>query len=243
MSWSTRELADLAGTTVNTVRHYHRRGLLDEPERGLNGYKRYGAEHLVRLLQIRRLRDVGVPIARMEQHPTGVATTAQVLREIDAQLVGAIERSRQARAAIEAMLQSDATGQVPLGFEPVAARLSPRERSLTLIYSQLYDDTAMADVKEMLTTEVDPANEEFEALPANADAGTRDRLARELAGSLAKVVLEFPWLREPRDRLLKDERTTADTWLTAVVALYNEAQLDVMKRASTLAQELTSAEV
>ena len=42
MAWSTRELAGLAGTTVNTIRHYHRLGLLDEPERRYNGYKQYG---------------------------------------------------------------------------------------------------------------------------------------------------------------------------------------------------------
>ncbi|WP_433560110.1 MerR family DNA-binding transcriptional regulator [Pseudonocardia xinjiangensis] len=28
MAWSTRELADLAGTTVRAVRHYHDVGLL-----------------------------------------------------------------------------------------------------------------------------------------------------------------------------------------------------------------------
>jgi DNA-binding transcriptional MerR regulator len=47
VAWSTRELAELAGTTVNTVRHYHRIGLLDEPERRNNGYKEYGVPHLV----------------------------------------------------------------------------------------------------------------------------------------------------------------------------------------------------
>ena len=31
MPWSTRELAELAGTTVKAVRHYHEIGLLDEP--------------------------------------------------------------------------------------------------------------------------------------------------------------------------------------------------------------------
>ena len=33
MGWSTREVAQLAGTTLRTVRHYHEIGLLDEPER------------------------------------------------------------------------------------------------------------------------------------------------------------------------------------------------------------------
>ncbi|NAZ73971.1 MerR family transcriptional regulator [Kineococcus sp. T13] len=240
MSWSTRELAALAGTTVNTVRHYHRRGLLEEPERGSNGYKRYGVDHLVRLLQIRRLRDVGVPIAELQQHGSGVGTSPRVLRQIDAELVATIERSRRARAEIEAMLHHDSTGEVPPGFEQVAQRLSPRERSLTLIYSQLYDEDAMADVREMVDQEVDEATVEFEELPADADEATRDRLAREFSGTIARALTEYPWLTAPRERLLKDERTTASTWSTSVVALYNRAQLDVLVRASALAQEQRS---
>lgn len=31
MPWSTRQLADLADTTVDVIRHCHRLGLLDEP--------------------------------------------------------------------------------------------------------------------------------------------------------------------------------------------------------------------
>ena len=50
MGWSTRELAELAGTTIKAVRHYHEHGLLEEPRRAVNGYKQYGAGHLVRLL-------------------------------------------------------------------------------------------------------------------------------------------------------------------------------------------------
>jgi DNA-binding transcriptional MerR regulator len=42
MAGSTRELAEFAGITVNTIRHYHRLGLLDEPKRRYNGYKQYG---------------------------------------------------------------------------------------------------------------------------------------------------------------------------------------------------------
>ena len=48
------------------MRHYHEAGLLDEPERRSNGYKQYGVPHLLRLLQIRRLRDLGVPLAQIE---------------------------------------------------------------------------------------------------------------------------------------------------------------------------------
>lgn len=49
MAWSTRELAELAGTTVKSVRYYRQLELLDEPERLTNGYKQYEVRHLVRL--------------------------------------------------------------------------------------------------------------------------------------------------------------------------------------------------
>ena len=49
MAWSTRQIADLAGTSVRAVRHYHEVGLLAEPERRSNGYKQYGVAHLVRV--------------------------------------------------------------------------------------------------------------------------------------------------------------------------------------------------
>lgn len=41
-------LAEPAGTTVNTVRHYHRLGLLPEPDRHVNNYWQCGAGALVR---------------------------------------------------------------------------------------------------------------------------------------------------------------------------------------------------
>ncbi|MBX0301124.1 MerR family DNA-binding transcriptional regulator [Cryobacterium sp. 1639] len=67
MAWSTRELAELAGTTLKAVRHYHQIGLLDEPGRTSNGYKQYQVAHLVRLLQITRLANLGVPLAQIAQ--------------------------------------------------------------------------------------------------------------------------------------------------------------------------------
>ena len=94
----------------------------------------------------------------------------------------------------------------------------------------------MADIRKILDAEADEAVPEFEDLPADADAPTRDRLAEQLAGSIAEALINYPWLNAPRDRLLlKDERTAAETWLESVAALYNEAQLDVMKRAPELA--------
>ncbi|MEU6452749.1 MerR family transcriptional regulator, partial [Streptomyces sp. NPDC046979] len=67
MSWSTREIAELAGTSLRAVRHYHEVGLLTEPERRANGYKQYGVLHLVRLLRVKRLVDLGFSLNQIAE--------------------------------------------------------------------------------------------------------------------------------------------------------------------------------
>lgn len=64
-SWTIGRLAQRAGCSVETVRHYERIGLLAEPERGKNGYRRYGGEDLRRLAFIRRSRELGFSQAQI----------------------------------------------------------------------------------------------------------------------------------------------------------------------------------
>ena len=234
MAWSTREVADLAGTTVNTVRHYHRSGLLEEPERLSNGYKQYGARHLVRLLQIRRLRDLGVPLEQIEAVGfTDGESPSRALRAIDADLAVTIERLQRARAEIRAILDGSTATDVPAGFEDIAGRLSAPDRSLMLVYSQLYDEAAMSDLKRMVET--DDANAEFDTLPPDADEATRQRVAEILAPQIAQNLTDYPWLTHPDDHLSKGPLVTQETFVEAVKELYSEAQLDVLGRASVLA--------
>lgn len=56
------QLAEVAGTTTRTVRHYHRLGLLNEPQRRSNGYREYTVSDAVRLMRIRWLATNGVPL-------------------------------------------------------------------------------------------------------------------------------------------------------------------------------------
>ena len=235
MAWSTSKIALLAGTTVNTVRHYHRSGLLEQPERMSNGYKQYGARHLVRLLQIRRLRDLGVPLAQIESVGFGGEPPAAALLAIDADLAASIERLQRARGEIQAILQGSSATDVPSGFEDLAGHLSSSERSLMLVYSQLYDESAMADLKKMVDAEPADADAEFNALEPGADADTRQRLAETFAPQIAQHISDFPWLAAPNAHLSKGLRTTQEVFLETFVELYNEAQLDVLARASVLA--------
>ena len=61
------QLANYAGVTVRAVRHYHKIGLLPEPERDPSGYRRYEASAVVQLIRIRTLAEAGVPLSRVQQ--------------------------------------------------------------------------------------------------------------------------------------------------------------------------------
>ena len=53
------ELADLAGVSRDTLRHYERKGVLPRPLRGHNAYRQYPPEALQRVQLVRRALSVG----------------------------------------------------------------------------------------------------------------------------------------------------------------------------------------
>lgn len=175
MAWSTREISDLAGTTVNTVRHYHRLGLLEQPERMSNGYKQYQVSHLIRLLKIRRLRDLGAPLDQIADLTLEGGSASGALQAIDADLVAKIGQSQRARAEIQAILHGSSVTGVPAGFSDVG-HLSDQDQSLMLISSRLYDDAAMQDMQKVASTHPDAASKEFDDLAPDADEVVRQQL-------------------------------------------------------------------
>jgi DNA-binding transcriptional MerR regulator len=241
VAWSTRELADLAGTTVNTIRHYHRLGLLDEPERRNNGYKQYGVPHLVCLLRIRRMVELGVPLFEIGVARTNGDVPAEVLRQVDAQLAAEIERLTKARADIAVILSDGAPADSPAGFASVAPRMSEADQSLIHVYTRLYDDDAMKDLQHMAENDDHAVNAEMDALGEDADEATRQDLAERLAPVIAQNLTDYPWLNDPGSRLAKSENVTMQTFIDSVVALYNPAQIDVLTRASLLAHQQLKA--
>lgn len=59
-------LARAAGVSVETVRYYERRGLLEQPDRG-NGYRRYSDADRERLRFVRRAKDLGFTLAEIKE--------------------------------------------------------------------------------------------------------------------------------------------------------------------------------
>ena len=243
MAWSTRELADLAGTTVNTVRHYHRLGLLEVPERRVNGYKQYGVRDLVCLLRIRRLVDLGVPLAQIGD-VSGGATDRELLSTLDAELAAQIERLTRAREELAAIVRDNAPADSPAGFSAVASQLSEADNSILHVFGRLYDADALTDIQHMVEVDLatNPVSGEIDALPPDADHATRQRLSEAMAPFLAQQMREYPWLTEPGAQMLGRPADTGQAIAEAMVELYNPAQLDVFVRAGVLARELIEKE-
>lgn len=60
-------LADAAGVSVETVRYYERRGLIDQPPRPVGGYRRYPREDVERINFIRRAKQLGFTLTEVRE--------------------------------------------------------------------------------------------------------------------------------------------------------------------------------
>jgi DNA-binding transcriptional MerR regulator len=236
MAWSTREIAELAGTSLRAVRHYHEVGLLDEPERKANGYKQYGVAHLVRLLRITRLTNLGFSLSQItamgdtDEHPE------EALRTLDAELAATIERLQRVRLELGLILRRSTPTDLPPELADVEdAGLTDADRSFVVVASRVLGPQgiqAYADLLQDLPP--DPANAEFDELPADADEATRQDLAERLAPYVRGLYDKHPGLRDAAAEAPGGVRFAAETFDVAMNDLYNPAQRDVMIRTERL---------
>jgi DNA-binding transcriptional MerR regulator len=247
MSWSTRELAEVAGTTLKTVRHYHRIGLLEEPERASNGYKQYDVRHLVQLLRIRRLVDLGLSLSTIREmgteadgnvHSAGSAgstgtTGSDALRALDAELAQSIVRQQRMREDIAEILAHGGAPDLPAGFAVLEGAIDEPDRALLLIYARVLEPEVLEKVREMLA---DPDRPEeatvFRDLPADAGEDVREELARAYAPKV-RALMHAHGL----SRGIRTAGANSEALGTALRELYNPAQIDVLVRMGPLVTE------
>lgn len=239
MAWSTQQLAELADTTVKAVRYYHKIGLLDVPERTANGYKQYEVAHLVRLLQIKRLSDLGVPLSEVASMGRADEDPDEAIRVLDRELEATVARINRVRAELAVILRHRAPAYVPPAFAPVSGDLSERQRSLLMVYSTVLSEKSVEEFRELIS-EPDDTEKEFEALPADADDAAIDRLAARMLPVLRRGREENPWSVDPAADAPRGAKHAEQTMAEAVVQLYNPAQLCVLKRLNALLQEEAS---
>ncbi|OIK05262.1 MerR family transcriptional regulator [Streptomyces monashensis] len=102
------QAAAFADVTVKTVRHYHRLGLVDEPERDVSGYRRYGSSEMLRLVQVRTLAGAGVPLAEigtlLDADPERFAAA---LKDVERRLTERIEELIARRTVLHRLTAGD----------------------------------------------------------------------------------------------------------------------------------------
>ncbi|GAB2633661.1 MerR family transcriptional regulator [Prescottella soli] len=160
------DIAQAAGTTPRTIRHYHRLGLLDEPRRLANGYREYGMADLVRLMRVRWLAGAGIPLGSVASivSATTDGTAADDLEADLTALVDTIDAEQRVLAAKRARLQE------MLDAHRAGRPVSPLPPDLALVFT------------ELIAAETDPAvRAEFE----------RERGAWELVAISGSAPEEF----------------------------------------------------
>jgi DNA-binding transcriptional MerR regulator len=104
------QLARYVGVSTKTVRVYHAKGLLAEPERDSSGYRRYPAQAVVDLVRIRTLAEAGVPLARIRELGSSPEDFGAALQQIDAELTDRIRRLRDTQGRLRKL----AAGEIRL---------------------------------------------------------------------------------------------------------------------------------
>jgi len=239
VAWSTREIAELAGTSLRAVRHYHQVGLLAEPDRSSNNYKQYGVAHLVRLVRIKRLTDLGFSLPQItamgdtDDHPE------EALRALDVELAATIERLQRVRVELAMILDNCAPTDLPPEFvlSDTVAKMTHADRSLVVVLSRVLGPEGLkvyADLFE--NTPVEPSVADFDDLPADTDEATRQDIAERLVPYIRAINAAHPGLPESRADAPGGSRFADAAIAEAVSELYNAAQLDVLRRANKIVQ-------
>ncbi|WP_326645107.1 MerR family transcriptional regulator [Streptosporangium sp. NBC_01755] len=159
-------LARYAGVSIKTIRVYHDKGLLPEPDRDSSGYRRYTAQHAIDLIKIRTLAEAGVPLARIrELRAASDEDFREVLHQVDTDLTARIrglrETQRRLRRLAAGRLQTllpEVSGhleQLPeLGFSP---RWVALETDLWILVFATHPDTAIELFHDQAQALTDPA--------------------------------------------------------------------------------------
>jgi DNA-binding transcriptional MerR regulator len=114
------QLARYAGVSIKTVRVYHDKGLLAEPDRDASGYRRYTAQDAIDLIKIRTLAEAGVPLSRISALKAAPDEAfRRALTEIDDDLAARIRRLRHTQRRLREL----ASGQTRLLLAEVDTHL------------------------------------------------------------------------------------------------------------------------
>lgn len=159
------QLARYAGVSTKTVRVYHAKGLLPEPERDASGYRRYTAEHAIDLIKIRTLAEAGLPLSRIADLQNASPEDAErIVRQTDEDLTARIRSLRRTQRRLRALdtahlhaLPAEVAEHLAslpvLGFSP---RWVALQRDLWILVVATHPDTAVTLLRDQAQALTDP---------------------------------------------------------------------------------------
>jgi DNA-binding transcriptional MerR regulator len=238
------QLAAFASVTIKAVRHYHRRGLLDEPPRDSSGYRRYSAQHAIELVKIKTLAAAGVPLARIEELLAADPDRfAAAIVEIDCNLQERAEELRRTRERIARLGAGDrlfVSAEVAdyldqlheLGVSQRAVRM---ERDGWILMQSVSPKEAAALIADKCDAIGDP---EFRAIYLEYDAAfdwsPDDPRLYALANRAAQ------WLANRQGRFEGGARPVPDPMITRLIATWVGASSPAWDRIADMAKERTA---
>lgn len=192
MGWSTRQLADLTGVTLRSIRHWHQVGLLPEPSRLTNGYKQYTASHLVLALRIARLQSLGFSLEQVADMLASEEHGREALQDLRAELAIRIADLTRLQADVDAVIAAgvapDLSPSAALALEALGP--DPSSRNMAILFARLLPPDRMpsfADTMRRAPAELTQLNTELGDLPEDAS----DAQIHALADRGAEVIAAF----------------------------------------------------
>ncbi len=208
------QLAHYAGVTIKAIRHYHKRGLLEEPPRDSSNYRRYSAKDTITLVKIKTLADAGVPLARIkellaadpDQFTAAIAEIDRTLQERVATLLRTREQIAQLSASDSLFVSAEVADYLEqLRTLGVSGRLVQMERELWILMQAVSPQEAAVWIADKRDAIADP---EFCAIYPEQDAAfdwsADDPRLVALADRSERWFTNGPVRREGRENAVRD---------------------------------------
>jgi DNA-binding transcriptional MerR regulator len=235
------QLAAYAGVTIKAVRHYHQRGLLDEPPRDSSGYRRYSARHAIDLVKIKTLAEAGVPLARIKELLAADPDRfAAAITEIDRKLQ---ERARELRRTRERIARLSAGDRLFVSSEladfldqlrelGVSRRTVETERDLWILLQSVSPKQAAIWLADKCDAMGDP---EFRAIYLKYDAAFDWSPDDPRLNALA--IRAQRWIAKRHARVEGGERSIEDPTIAQLIATSAGALSPAWDRLTEIAKE------
>jgi DNA-binding transcriptional MerR regulator len=146
-------VAKLLGVTPKAIRHYHKLGLLSEPERTEGGYRLYTASDVRRAQRIRQLQALGLSLQQVKAvlgAPDHERSLREVLESLSHELAAQIATLEARRTCIDQLLADESLDTAPESLSLELARVYFPDQPANMTPAVLKQDRELLNIMENL---------------------------------------------------------------------------------------------